>query len=90
MTHMTTNHLSRACNDRRLGQRARHLLREVAGRPASEQLRLYASHLETAGRTLVQTFVATRPREHERYEPMCERANEAAKGRRPVRATFAN
>jgi len=66
MTNMTTHHLSRARQHRRLAQRARHLLRDVAGRPASEQLRLYAAHLETAGRTLVQTFVATRPRERER------------------------
>jgi hypothetical protein len=65
MTNMTKHHLSRARQDRRLAQRARHMLRDVAGRPASEQLRLYAAHLETAGRALVQTFVATRPRDRD-------------------------
>lgn len=66
MTRMTQHHLSRARHDRRLAQRARHLSRDVAGSPAREQLRLYAAHVETAGRALVQTFVATRPRELER------------------------
>ena len=65
MTKMTTHYLSRARQDRHLAQRARELLHDEERRPASEQIRLYAAHLEAAGRTLVQTFVATRPRERE-------------------------
>lgn len=65
MEQMTTHYLSRAHQDRRLAERARHLLRAEAGRPAAEQLRLYAARLETAGRTLVRSFVATRPRDRE-------------------------
>lgn len=68
MTQMNMHHLERALHDRRLARRARRLMRNEAGRPGSEQLRLYAARLETAARTLERSALAERPRQYDGIE----------------------
>jgi hypothetical protein len=62
MSQSTIENLHNARRNRQHAQRARVLVRADARRPSNEQLRLYASRLEKAARTIERDVVASRPK----------------------------